>query len=888
MSRSIRSSARVSRAAVLAARVFASTAAVAALPASAHGFGQRYDLPLPLSLYLGATASAIVLSFVVAALFVRDAGGAEGYPHHDLLVHRLGRFIASSWVACTLKVLCVILFIVTVAAGLVGNPDPYRNIAPTLIWVVGWVGLVYVSAFVGDIWPIINPWRTLFETAGWAARISGLSPVASVSSAYPQRLGVWPAFVLLFVFSWTELVYPSPALPLHIAVLMLAYSLVTWLGMALFGRDVWLQHAEVFTVVFAIFARFAPFEARSSDGRRRLLVRPFASGLAAEPPASTSITALILLILATVLFDGALATPQWNRLETLFLGFAPGYDNAALLAVRTLGLGAAWCVLFGAYLAVCGVMSAAAGQRSAWELARTFAWTLVPIAVGYHLAHYFVYLLVQGQYIVPILSDPFGYGWNLFGTAGYRADVGLVGARFAWYLGVGAIVVGHVIAVVLAHRRALRLFARAAALKSQVPLTALMVAYTFVSLSILAQPITERAAPAEDVTASAGGISVPADALLPEAGAGGLRPVGSGRIARQKLTYRMLGSAFHDGTSTSPADILYAFAFAYRWGNRSEAEPGHYDPAIDAATRPLREHLLGLKITGTDTTSKSFRVADVNVVRELFVIDVYTDLAPGDPEQDAALTPPWTTVPWHVLVLMEEAVARGFAAFSRDEAARRGVEWLDLVRSEALGRRLAQLVETFAREGYRPDALRTLVTPDEARKRWTALEAFYRERGHFLVTNGPYRLKRWSDGEVELDVFRDLSYPLGVGSFDAYAIPRRGFVTEVERTKDGLRLTADIETIMRFQRSYEIHRNALRAMDPNDVKRSAPECRYVVVDDGGRVVLAGTAYPSDDASFRVPLGGVAPGRYTVRAEIVVAGNAMNADIRRIPVQIGPR
>src|SRR5690242_1338392 len=131
-----------------------------------------------------------------------------------------------------------------------------------------------------------------------------------------------------------------------------------------------------------------------------------------------------------------------------------------------------------------------------------------------------------------------------------------------------------------------------------------------------------------------------------------------------------------------------------------------------------------MEVTGVDTTSKSFRVADMNFVRELFLVDVYADLPPGDPEQDAVFAPPWSTLPWHLVVLMEEAVTRGWAAFSEGEAARRGVEWLDLVRSDRLKTRLAGLVDEFARDGFRPASLRTLVTDAEARKRWAGLAAF--------------------------------------------------------------------------------------------------------------------------------------------------------------------
>ncbi len=502
-------------------------------------------------------------------------------------------------------------------------------------------------------------------------------------------------------------------------------------------------------------------------------------------------------------------------------------------------------------------------------------------------AHYLAYLLTQGQYIIPLISDPFGYGWNLVGTAGYRIDITIVGARFAWYAAVVSIVVGHIAAVYLADVRARRLLgARAAALRAQVPLTALMVVYTFISLSILSEPIVERRVPARPTAAAPEAASIPADAVLPEPGTGRLRPVGPGHSARAKLSYRVLGSAFHDGTRTTEADLLYAYMFAYRWALRGEAGAPQ-DPAVAAATASLRQRLRAVRITGVDTASKSFRVADVNFIRELFLVDVYADIPPGDPEQDAVFAPPWSTLPWHLIVLMEEAVGRGWAAFSQEEAARRGVEWLDLVRSDALRTRLAGLVDQFEREGFRPAILETLVGEEEARKRWTALAAFYRGHGHFLVTNGPYQLKSWSAESATLDAFRDLSYPLGVGSFDAYAVPRRGYVTKVERQASGLRLSADIEVVMKFMRDYEIVRQPMRRVDTTVRNRAAPECRYVVVDPAGRIVLTGTALPQEDLTFLVDLDDrLPPGQYNVMAEILVNGNAMNPEIERIPVVIG--
>ncbi|HZP68855.1 MAG TPA: hypothetical protein VFB29_02825 [Pseudolabrys sp.] len=853
------------------------TILAATVPANAHGFGQRYDLPLPLSLYLYGTAAVVIVTFAAVGLLVRQKTETRRRPSR----HLQAGLAVHPGIILLLKLVATGLFVVTVAAGFAGDQSPYRNVAPTMVWIIVWVGVAYVSAFVGDIWALINPWRAIFDAAAWIGRRIGRSEFP-YRLPYPASLGVWPSVALLLAFSWIELVYPAPAVPSHIACLAAGYSVLTWAGMVLFGRDTWLRHGEVFSVFFGTFARFAPV-AMQAGRPPRLILRPFGAGLLDNRNASPSMTAFVLLLLATVLYDGLLNTPEWSILENAIGAQVHGPGELGVVAVRSAGLLVFWLLFLGAYTVVAAMMSAAAGGPPPRAIAQRFALTLVPIAIGYHVAHYLVFLLVQGQYIVPLMSDPFGWGWDLFGTAGYRVDIGIVGARFAWYTAVIAVLIGHMVAVCLAHRVAMREFGpRRAGIRSQVPLTALMVIFTFVSLSILAEPIVERREAARPSATAAADVAIPPDALLPEPGTGRLQAVGADKFARLKLTYRVLGSAFHDGTRTAAADILYAYMFAYRWGTPNSE---HYDPYVDAATTSMRRHLAALRFMGSDAVSRSFRVGDVNFVRELFTVEVYTAASAEDPERDAIVEPPWTTLPWHLIALMEETVRRGWGAFSQTEAARRGVEWLDLVRSQQVKTRMASLVEEFARKGYRPAALQALVSADEARRRWAALAAFYKEHGHFLVTNGPYRLKRWSTDSVTLEAFRDLTYPLGVGSYDAYATPRRGFITDVSEEKNRIRLSGDIETIFKFARSYRIERMPLQSVEPEALKRAAPECRYLVIDDKGAVVLAGVAALSDDKAFRIDLNSLPAGDYTLTAVIAVNGNAMNADVRRIPARV---
>ena len=855
-------------------------------PAEAHGFGQRYDLPLPLSLYLFGGAAAVVFSFVVVGLLVRSTPPTRAHSRVDLLDYRLGRAVAAFGVP--LKLSALVLFAAMLLAGFIGDQNPYRNLAPTLVWIIAWVGLAYISAFVGNIWPLINPWRTVFDGAETAYRHICDRNLA-LDKPYPDALGVWPAVLLLLAFSWTELVYPTPAVPLHLAFFALGYSVLTWIGMFVFGGETWLRHGELFTVVFGMFARFAPTEIRTAQPKPQFLLRRLGAGLTRREPVSPSMMALVLLLLSSVLYDGLIATPEWSVAESAIIARLSDVVELGPVVLRSIGLVGFWLLFLSAYWMISIVMAAVTEWRfPTREIAQSFALTLIPIALGYHLAHYLLFLLVQGQYILPLLSDPFGYGWNLFGTASYRPNIAIVGARFAWYTAVAAVLLGHFAAVYLAHVRAMQTFAaHKLALASQIPLTALMVVYTLVSLSILAEPIVERRQPSAQPAAVAENvIAIPEDAVLPDLDSGQLHTVGPGRFARTKLVYRLLGSAFHDGTKMTTADLLYPYVFAYRWAFRGDGRETHYDQSIDAATAPIRRELAGLRVVGSETASRSIRVGDVDFLREVFAIEVYTTRAPTSPEREAVPAPPWSSLPWHVLVLMEEAVGRNWTAFSQTESIRRGVEWLDLVRSQSLNARFAALTESFEREGYRPDALRPLVSADEARRRWAALSVFYKANGHFLVTNGPYRLKSWSHEGVVLSAFRDSTYPLGVGSYDSYAIPRRGFITAVDSTGDRIRLSGDVEMIDKFQRRYRLMRVPISSIPPDVLKRTPPECRFVIVDDQQHVVLAGAVPLGESSSFQFDFKNRLPvGSYTMFATITLNGNVMNADIRQIPIVI---
>ncbi|HEY5701607.1 MAG TPA: hypothetical protein VIT83_05910, partial [Gammaproteobacteria bacterium] len=223
-------------------------------------------------------------------------------------------------------------------------------------------------------------------------------------------------------------------------------------------------------------------------------------GLLLSRPLSFSLMVFVLLMLSNVTFDGFLETPVWNGvLDSIATSelLRPMLINAQsagvnlLGAIKSIGLVVFLLIFLMSYICICALMSkAAGGNPGTMEMARWFILTLVPIAIAYHLAHYASFFALAGQLLIPLASDPLGRGWDLFGTAHVHVDPSVISAKFVWYTSVSTIVIGHVIAVVLAHLQAHRLINdKRAALVSQLPMLALMVAYTIISLWILSQPV---------------------------------------------------------------------------------------------------------------------------------------------------------------------------------------------------------------------------------------------------------------------------------------------------------------------------------------------------------------------------------------------------------------
>jgi hypothetical protein len=376
-----------------------------------------------------------------------------------------------------------------VVAGLAGSQEPTRNPAEYLLWIYFWAGLVIVAGLVGNLWTLVNPWAAIYDvTIGRWRR--------GVALALPDAVGIWPAVAVYFLFATYELASGVSNRPWLVATLALVYSAITLAGMAVFGRDQWLSRAEGFTVLFGLVGRFGPIETeRDGEGRlTRVWLRPWGVGLLAPARSGWDTITFIILTLSSLAFDGLIATPTWQGVQGDLVAGATWLGPLATPAIRVLGLAGltvAFLLVFTAFTRT--VISFGRGQADQLETITAFALTLIPIALVYNAAHNYSYLIVQSQGLIPLLADPLGRGWHLVPTSGYVPSFLLAGAATVWYMQVILIVVGHVIAVYLAHLRAGERFRSAQrALLSQYPMLLLMVLYTMTSLWILAQPLTRE------------------------------------------------------------------------------------------------------------------------------------------------------------------------------------------------------------------------------------------------------------------------------------------------------------------------------------------------------------------------------------------------------------
>ena len=449
--------------------------------AAAHGLGAVKDLPVPLWLFYYGGAIVLVLSFaVLGALWRRPRleGRVDGRP----LPEPLQRFLLSSGLRIAAGTLSFGLFLVVLASCLLGEQDARVNLGPTFIWVLFWVGLVPIVVVFGNVWRVLSPWRAAADALAW---VTGREGHSWSPTPYPERLGRWPAALLLFLFTAFELAYDSPSDPAVLGFAAFVYSVITWFGMYTFGREVWSRRGDAFGVYFELLSRLSPFAVRlDEDGRRAIVVRRPLAGLT-ERDAVPGTLAFVAVMLGSVSFDGLSRTSRWLvwRYDVVTSG-----DMGDLLGMlmNLGGLIGMIVVVATAYLAAIRAARLVSGGDR--PLADLFLFSLVPIALAYAIAHYFSLLVNEGQKAIRMASDPLGHGWDLFGTADFQTRLSVLSPETIWYGQVAALVVGHVFGLVLAHDRAVSIFRSARlALRTQYAMLALMVLYTVGGLWLLSR-----------------------------------------------------------------------------------------------------------------------------------------------------------------------------------------------------------------------------------------------------------------------------------------------------------------------------------------------------------------------------------------------------------------
>jgi hypothetical protein len=455
-------------------------------PVLAHAFGERYDSPVPLALFLLAGAAVVLASFaLVAGRAVAPPARAYDAPRDDVVRRPLRR----AWSLASVVALGLLVLV-----GLVGTEEVARNLLPVTFWLVVWVVVPLVVGLAGDLTQRLNPFAVIAQAAdrpGLRRALLG----APATLPWPKALGWWAFAALYTLVVVGELVVNETAtLPSVVAVGLLLYAVVCAAGGLVFGAAAFTTRAEVFTVMFATWGRLGL--------RRHGAPGPQGIGGGLEVPfeASTGRLVGVLLLLVSVAYDGLLSTPHWSRLVGALpegLRTGPGYVVFAVAALVLFAL--LMLTVFGFFAQA----SARAGDHTPSPTATSgmvsaltgLAPSLLPIAYGYLLAHYLQYVLVNGQLLLPLIGNPVGQDWWPIQLpypfdATFTVDPRVMPTSVLWYLQIVVIVGAHVVAVVVAHRHLTRTARDTlAARRSEWPWLVAMVGYTMVSLWLLAQPL---------------------------------------------------------------------------------------------------------------------------------------------------------------------------------------------------------------------------------------------------------------------------------------------------------------------------------------------------------------------------------------------------------------
>lgn len=435
-----------------------------AVPAHAHGLGGRLDLPIPIWHFAWAAAFAVLVSFAVLGRYwtsPRLAPASQGSALPPVL-----ESIARGLLPLT-RLIGVAMLAVTVDAAFRGSAEVSSNLAPFAAFLLVWVGVAVASALVGDLWATVNPVATLADLAGRLRRSvrPGIEPEAAQAGEAISLLGI-------VVFLWMELAFHHGAAPPTVGSYLVLYTITLMAGAMIYG-PAWARGADGLSVLFRTISALAPFH-RDAGGRLRL--RYPVTGLAGMSMDPGTVR-LVLVVIGATTFDGFSRSSFW-------LDMISNRSGWELTAVNSGGLVFGIGVVMALYRVAIAAMARVTGEPE-HELGDLFGPSLVPIMVAYTVAHYFSFLVFEGQNLIRLASDPYGFGWNLFGTAGWTLDYTILSTGAIAWTQTSAIALGHMVAVLVAHDRALERFSSEMAVRSQYPMLAAMIAFTIGGLILL-------------------------------------------------------------------------------------------------------------------------------------------------------------------------------------------------------------------------------------------------------------------------------------------------------------------------------------------------------------------------------------------------------------------
>ena len=450
----------------------------------AHGLNVRYELPIPLSFYLFTSGIVVMITIFLVSYFrfysyIKESKKITEYRYSNFKLNYLNKI--------------PFLFLVfLVIAGLFGSQGPLDNIINVFIWVWVWVGIAYVSIVFGNIWGAISPWSSIYSLFIFLLR-KKLKRIRRHSDKEAEILGL----ILLFIVLWIAIIFPGREVPYNLSLFLMFYSLITLLGMVVYGRSRWNNSAEIFNIYFGMLGRLGIL-GRDKKGFKDNLRIPLSGVHMGRGSIYSSL--FIVVAVSSISFDGIIETEAWDNFKVYIVSisfFRPvleklvQYFGDITLVLNSIGFICMPLIIGFLFMATCFRAQKHVKQKiDLCTILIAFTPALIPIAAAYHVAHYFSFLLIAGQIGIQLISDPFGWGWNIFGTANMQINVAVINAKIGWTIILISVVLGHMASIFISQKIAFNIKEKNSnTLKIHLPFSFFMVLYTIFSLWILAQPI---------------------------------------------------------------------------------------------------------------------------------------------------------------------------------------------------------------------------------------------------------------------------------------------------------------------------------------------------------------------------------------------------------------